>query len=163
MDNLSNQPKPANRSERGQTTAEFVVIFPLIILFFFLIVDFGWLLKNWIVVTSSAREVARCAATQSCEDGDGINIAPEDLGCLRLQQGITGNLDNETVELEYTDESIIVRIEADNEYIGPILPLFNLVTRGALPDPMPLRAREEMRIEIPPEDDSPVNHLCPAT
>jgi hypothetical protein len=133
-----------------------VVIFPLIILFFFLIVDFGWLLKNWIVVTNSAREVARCAATQSCADGDGTEIAPSALGCLRLSQGITGNLSTKDIDIEYGEESVVVFIEADNEYIGPVLGLFSFVTGNALPDPMPLRAREEMRIEIPGGSDEDV-------
>ena len=147
---FSGEPKRTRRGDRGQTTAEFVLVVPFLLLFFFLIVDFGWLLKNWIVVTNSAREVARCAATQSCELGDGTDIAPADLGCQRLAQGITGNLDNEHVDVLYGDESVVVQIEADNEYIGPILGFFSFVTGGALPDPMPLRAREEMRIEIPP-------------
>jgi hypothetical protein len=158
MASLNFQPKPTKGSERGQTTAEFVVIVPLILLFFFLIVDFGWLLKNWIVVTNSAREVARCAATRSCEDADGTDLLPSDLGCLRLNQGITGNLGSKNVEVEYGAESVVVRIEAQNEYIGPVLGLFSLVSAGGLPDPMPLRAREEMRIEIPGGADEDV--LC---
>jgi hypothetical protein len=84
------------------------------------------------------------------------------LGCLRLNQGVTGNLSSKTVDVEYGSESVIVHIEADNEYIGPVLGLFSMVTGGALPDPMPLRAREEMRIEIPGGADE-VGVTCPSS
>jgi hypothetical protein len=148
---FNREPKGTTSHERGQTTAEFVLIVPFLLLFFFLIVDFGWMLKNWVVVTNAARETARCAATQSCEQGDGTDIEAWELACNRLQQGITGNLTNEHIEVLYGSESVVVQIEADNEYIGPILGFFSFVTGGSLPDPMVLRAREEMRIEIPPD------------
>jgi hypothetical protein len=147
---FSRQPKPTMVRERGQTTAEFVLIVPFLLLFFFLIVDFGWMLKNWVVVTNAARETARCAATQSCAQSDGTEIPAWQLACDRLDQGITGNLENQHIEVLYGSESVIVRIDADNNYIGPVLSMFSFVTGGALPDPMPVRAKAEMRIEIPP-------------
>jgi TadE-like protein len=149
--------KKAQRKERGQTTAEFVVVLPFILLLFFLIVDFGWLLKNWIVVTNSAREAARCTVAGSCQL-EGSDVSPEALATDRINAGITGNLTNVVVALEYVDadgiggptagDSVVVCASADNEWIGPIFGMFDWLTGSdPIPNPMPLRAREEMILE----------------
>jgi TadE-like protein len=142
------------RTERAQSTAEFAVIVPLLLLFLFLIIDFGWLLKNWIVVTNSAREATRCATAHACEDTNGVAIAPDALATARLSAGITGNLVNTQVHLVSrhatpvrAGDSIIVCIQADNKYISPVPPMFSLVTANAVPNPLPVAARAEMRLE----------------
>jgi hypothetical protein len=146
------------RRERGQTTAEFVLVLPALLLFFFLMVDFGWILKNWIVVTNTAREAARCAVAASCTV-NGADEDPIDLAEARLDAGITSNLSSRDVQLRFIDEdaddkpdageSLIVCIQADNEYISPVLPFLSMVTGNSdqIPDPLPLRSREEMVIE----------------
>jgi TadE-like protein len=156
--------------ERGQSTAEFVVVLPFILLLFFLIVDFGWLLKNWIVVTNSARESARCTVAVSCQL-NGADTTPSLLAEDRINAGITGNLTNVVVALEYIDadgvggatagDSVVVCASADNEWIGPIFGMLSWLTGSEpVPNPMPLRAREEMILErtpsytIPLSDDS---------
>ncbi len=149
-------------SEKAQTTAEFVMITPFLLLMLFLIVDFGWMLKNWIVVTNSAREAARCAVSRSCTY-DGASVSPESLALTRLDQGITGNLSGKQAVILYIDQdgdtkigagdSIVVCIKGDNHYISPVLPMFSMVTGGsAIPDPLPIAAREEMRLELPPTE-----------
>jgi len=152
---------PTHRRERGQTTAEFVVVLPFLLLLFFLIIDFGWLLKNWIVVTNSAREAARCTVAVSCQL-NGTDTTPSLLAQNRMQAGLTGNLININVpNPEYIDadgnstpsagDSIIICVDSENEWIGPIIGLLNWLTgSNSLPDPMPLRAREEMILERSP-------------
>jgi hypothetical protein len=162
--------KGVRSRERGQSTAEFVVVLPFILLLFFLIVDFGWLLKNWIVVTNSARESARCTVAVSCQL-NGSDVSPVALATNRINAGITGNLTNVQVTLEYINQdtvfgptagdSVVVCASADNEWIGPIFGMLNWLTgTEPVPNPMPLRAREEMILErtpsytIPLSDDS---------
>ncbi len=145
------------RSEKAQTTAEFVIVLPVLLLLFFLIIDFGWLFKNWIVVTNTARETARCTIANACAS------APIDLAKQRITDGITGNLEVDIpptgVVIRFVDldnnnaptdgDTLIVCIRADNSYIGPVLPLFSMVTGNALADPLPLVARSVMVIELP--------------
>jgi hypothetical protein len=144
------------RRERGQTTAEFVIVFPFLILLFFLMVDFGWLFKNWLVVTNTGREVARCAAVSNCRV-EGAEVGPISLGEQRIDAGLFSNISNRTVTVQYVEvqapaglnrgDSIVVCIEADNEYIAPTLEFLSMVSGGSLSNPMPLRARTEMRVE----------------
>src|SRR6187431_2429381 len=92
------------KRERGQTTAEFVLVLPALLLFFFLMVDFGWMLKNWIVVTNTAREVARCAVVDNCSL-NGTAVTPQQLALGdgtetgRLEAGLTTNLTNMAVQV----------------------------------------------------------------
>jgi hypothetical protein len=155
------------RQERGQTTAEFVMVLPALLLFFFLMVDFGWMLKNWIVVTNTAREVARCAVVDNCSL-NGSPVTPQELALGdgtetgRLEAGITSNLSSPFVEVRWIDQngsgalnagdSIVVCVAGDNEYISPVIPFLSMVTgdSDALPDPLPIRAREEMLVERTP-------------
>ena len=58
------QPRPA---ERGQTLIEFALLAPVIILFLFMIVDFGIAMDRRIVLQHAVREGARYAAvTTDC-------------------------------------------------------------------------------------------------
>ena len=78
------------KSERGQVTAEFIVVLPLLLLFFFLTLDFGWQIKNWLVVTNAAREADRCAIASSCflnASGAPEAVTPETLVQSRLWDG----------------------------------------------------------------------------
>ena len=53
----------ARRSERGQGILEFVLVMPLLLLFIFVIVDFGIGINRRVIVTNAAREAARYGAT----------------------------------------------------------------------------------------------------
>ena len=155
--------------QRGQTTVEFVVVLPMLLLLFFLMLEFGWLLKNWIVVTNTAREADRCVLASSCVV-DGAQVGdPVELIESRLLSGITGNLnfDNtQDVFIAYVDaddngsvnagDSLVVCLRARNEAITPLLAFVAMAT--ALPsEGLPIAAREEMLIEF--VDQSPTNPL----
>ena len=47
-------------------------------------------------------------------------------------------------------DSLVTCIEAQSNYISPVIPFLGFISGGAdvLPDPLPLRAREEMLIEF---------------
>jgi hypothetical protein len=168
---LNNQAKSSRgkrgNGEHGQAAVELVLATPFLLLVLFLAIDFGWLLKNSLVITNASREAARCAAlnaVKSCRvDGD-----PEAVIVDRLRRGLgVNNLTsifsgNPTYDIHYIDidgngviearkDSVVVCILANNKYISPVLPFLSMVTRGgALPNPFPLKARTEMRLQEEP-------------
>jgi hypothetical protein len=142
------------RSEKGQSTAEFIAVLPFLLLLFFLIVEFGWLLKNYLVVTNAGREVARCAAVDDCRL-DSVVVTATDLAIDRIRDG-GGVYPDDVGEIEFSihhtgtgvkGDSLIVCIESPSRAVTP-LTIFAGWT-GVLPNPVPLRARTEMRIEAP--------------
>jgi hypothetical protein len=162
-DSTINPAQPVRSRERGQTTAEFVVILPFLLLFLFLIVDFGWL-KNYIVLTNTAREAARCGAVDRCIITGTTEVTPQQLALKRIEQGLGSNIfDSATFDVHYISldggaiekgDSLVVCIKANNEYISPVIPFLSMVTGVSgdtiIPDPLPLKARAEMRVEVAP-------------
>jgi len=170
---MNEQWQQGRKRERGQSTAEFVMVLPALLLFFFLMVDFGWMLKNWIVITNTAREVARCAVVDNCSLS-GSAVTPKQLALGkpagggnpalkgRFEQGITSNLRNAAVQVRYIEQtnnntagpgdSLVVCVSGNNKYISPVIPFLSMVTGNpsVLPDPLPIRAREEMLLERTP-------------
>ncbi|HEU0073611.1 MAG TPA: TadE family protein [Dehalococcoidia bacterium] len=162
--------------ERGQSAAEFVVVVPFLFLIFFLIVDFGWLFKNWIVVTSAARETTRCAAVARCYVDD-AETTPQEFACEQIRGGIGSNvLDNTLVTVEYFDlpdtpagieggqgDYVVVSIASQNEFISPVVPFLSVITGGAsgLSDSIELNARNVMRLEQTPEGASGAASCAP--
>lgn len=133
------------KNERAQTTAEFVVILPFMLLLFFLVVEFGWMLKNYIVVTDTASATARCAVTLCDPDG------PEDYGYTALDDFVGTEtadhyLRNRNVCVVEEDGSIFVTVTADNHHITPVLSLLGIV---GFPNPMELKGTSVMREELP--------------
>ena len=51
-------------NERGQSAVEFALVFPVLLLFLFLIFEFGRVFGSWLLITNAAREGARYAAVQ---------------------------------------------------------------------------------------------------
>ena len=65
------------KREEGQSTVEFALILPLLILLIFGMIDFGWLFYNKIEVNNASREGARYAAihwTEGSYEADTINL-----------------------------------------------------------------------------------------
>jgi hypothetical protein len=136
--------------EKGQTTAEFVLVVPFLLFLFFLMVDFSWMLKNWIVVTNTSREAARCIIADSCQIAGAPANAP-DLIYDRLEAGLISNIDLDNdgqidasdvaLTIEYIDfndndatdagDAVVVCLKATNEWISPVVPFFEMVTLGA--------------------------------
>ena len=63
--------RPGLRSERGAEIIEFAIVTPLLCLVIAAMVDFGFLFRNWEVVTNAAREGARVGMlpSYSCDAG----------------------------------------------------------------------------------------------
>jgi hypothetical protein len=149
------------RGERAQTTTEFVVIFPALLLLLFLMLEFGWMLKNYIVVTNAGREVARCAAVNRCRY-DGAPIGYEALALKRVEDGAaigSGDVSDFLFSIHFIDEdgsgtgdpnkgdSIVVCIASPSGAVTPLRAFAAMV--GVMPDPFLLKARTEMRVEVP--------------
>jgi Flp pilus assembly protein TadG len=54
-------------NERGATLVEFAFVLPLFILLLFAIIDFGWLFTQFLDVKQGAREGARLAIVNNCD------------------------------------------------------------------------------------------------
>jgi Flp pilus assembly protein TadG len=54
-------------NERGATLVEFAFVLPLFILLLFAIIDFGWLFTQFLDVKQGAREGARLAVVNDCD------------------------------------------------------------------------------------------------
>jgi len=147
--------------QRGQTTVEFVIVFPMLVLFFFLMLGFGWLLKDWIIVTNATREATRCAIAASCPSGSNPSVPDAiELAIKRLQQGGVVGSDTSSVQtrLRYVErngrsgmnegDSLYVCVEAESRLLS--LLLGSVAWIGADPVPRKLRAREEMLVEYAP-------------
>ena len=57
------------RRDRGATAVEFALVFPLLLVMLFAIIDFGWVLNQQMSVTAAAREGARYFAIHNLEPG----------------------------------------------------------------------------------------------
>ena len=53
--------------ERGATLVEFAFVLPLFVLLLFAIIDFGWLFTQFLDVKQGAREGARMAVVNDCD------------------------------------------------------------------------------------------------
>jgi len=45
--------------ERGQSAVEFALVLPVLLLFFFFLIEFGRVFGSWLLITNAAREGAR--------------------------------------------------------------------------------------------------------
>jgi hypothetical protein len=101
------------KSVRGQTLIEFAFVLPLILLFFFSLVDFGIAIDRRITLQHAVREGARYGAVHS--DTNDIRQLTAD-----QSQGIVENCD---VTVSYpvgTDAGDSVRVQADFTWEFPI-------------------------------------------
>jgi hypothetical protein len=151
---LKGHPRRSVFGERAQSTTEFVAVFPLVLLLLFLIIDFAWLGKNYLVVTNTARESARCTVAGNCKQF-GNDIGPTALAAFRLSR--MGAPSADILSIRYIDldddnypskgDTIIVCVRGQNNYVTPLPSFFSWLTGGGLPNPLPLHAREEMIID----------------
>ena len=57
------------RRDRGAAAVEFALVFPLLLIMLFAIIDFGWVLNQQMSVTAAAREGARYYAIHNLRGG----------------------------------------------------------------------------------------------
>jgi Flp pilus assembly protein TadG len=133
------------RSALGQAAVEMLILTPIVVMFFLTIVDFGLLLRNWVMVSNAAREGARYAAlggnrtlreiTEKVVNASGGLLNSEDVGVA--YQNRSG-----TASSAPTDRGDSVIVCARRAYTFPLLSNFF----PFLPD-VTVRTKVDMRLE----------------
>jgi hypothetical protein len=137
-----------NRGERGQALLEFAVIFPIMLIFLLIIVDFGLAMDRRVVLQNAVREGARAGAT---------GASPGEIQTLTADHvGITDPAKIDQILVCYVDSDgngqvgnvgDDVRVKADLTYQfttggTEILGAFGVGTLG-----IPMRPSADMRLE----------------
>lgn len=119
------------KNERGASLVEFALVVPILLLLVLGMIEFGWLLTGWTVITGAAREGARAAVVWDIDE-------------------ITDRVENHTDMLPF--QNIII-----NPVIGSPGEETSVEVTGNLPllvgffpiaDPFPIGSRATMRQEF---------------
>ena len=137
------------RSQRGAEIIELALVLPILMLVLGGIVDFGFLFKNYEVVTNAAREGARFGLVPTVTEEDvqtrvGMFLSAGGL----LPASATVTVDNVTVAIDSIRSVSAIRVHVLYPHTYMVLgPLMQLV--GAAPlGTTPLRAAATMRNEV---------------
>jgi Flp pilus assembly protein TadG len=136
-------------SERGAEIVELALVLPILMLVLGGIVDFGFLFKNYEVVTNAAREGARFAVVPTVTAGDVESRVDTFLSAGGLvPANATVTVDNVSVAIDSIRSVSAVRVGVLYPHTYMVLgPLMQLV--GAAPlGTTPLRAAATMRHEV---------------
>jgi hypothetical protein len=137
------------RSERGAEIIELVLVTPLLLMLLGAMFDFGFLFRNWEVVTNAAREGARMGALPSYAcDGSTTDIS-ERIDDYMAAAGIDGGYtvqtkDDSIVTAAGTFNGCLVFVELTQPL--PTLSIFGKFFGGAF-GTVPVRATAFMRTE----------------
>ena len=149
---LSNHPTTrtargsSRAAERGQVLVEFAFLAPIIFLFMFAIIDFGIGINHRVVVTNTAREAARYAATgkseaeiqaRAIEQSEGLVTDPADVDVLFFDMNADGQL--------LPGDSVAVRLQYTYEFVTPLAGIGNLW--GGAPTSFQMNACTDMCLE----------------
>ena len=137
------------RSERGAEIVELALVLPILMLVLGGIVDFGFLFKNYEVVTNAAREGARFAVVPTVTAGEvqtRVNLFLSAGGLVPANATVT--VDHVTVALDSIRSVAAVRVHVlyPHTYmvLGPLMQLTGAAPLGTTP----LSAAATMRTEI---------------
>jgi len=112
------------REDSGQSTVEFALVLPVVILFLMLIVQCGLVLRDRVLVTHAAREGARAAAVAETDREAAAQRAVERAGELNPDQT------SETVEILDNGRAVRVQVtyrsRTDLPLIGALIPDIDL-------------------------------------
>lgn len=112
------------RGDQGQSTVEFALVLPLVVLVILLVVQAGFVARDQLLVSHAAREAARAAAVSDGDRAGAAMTAARNSGRLRADQ-LSG-----TVSLVDQGESVRVvvsyRSTTDLALIGALVPDIDL-------------------------------------
>ena len=125
--------------ERGGSLVEFAMVLPLMLSVVFGIVDFGRTFQAWIMLTNSAREGARVAATGATTSAI----------CSRVQatSGLSGATCTVSNPGGVSGTSVIVTSQYTIRFITPIGSLVSMLGAGRLASSYTLTSTADMRLE----------------
>ena len=140
---------------------EFVLIFPMLLIFALAIAEFGFMLHANITVNSAAREGARFAAVANLPSDPPLTC---DAGSIekRTVDSSTGLLQCSEVTVGYIEQTgdavygrgdeVVVNIDHTYTSKTPLGDLLNALSFGAIPSTVQVRACADARLEVPPID-----------
>jgi len=125
------------RSEGGQSTVEFAMVLPILLLLLMGIIEFGRIISSYMIINNLAREGARFAA---------VGKTDSQITTLLLNEHAT--LDVDKLEVQFSPvysarvkgEPLKVTVNYTVDLITPLIPEF-------LPNPLPISSECTMRLE----------------
>ena len=149
------------RSESGQALIEFVMLFPLVLVFLLFIIEFGFAMHTFVTVNNTASEAARYAAVANlpgnCGPGSvsieqravdasaGLVKCPEVLVAYQKPAGQPQYLRGDGVR---------VGIKHVYTPLTPLGSLISVLSLGAIPDSWIMTACSDARLEQRPLDQT---------
>jgi Flp pilus assembly protein TadG len=122
------------RNRKGQSTVEFALILPVLLLLIFAIIEFGFILNAYVTVVSAAREGARYGIVDETLEYDEIRQRVKDYA------GILDPDNFGTIGVERDKDKLTVIVPYDVPILDPIM--------GAiLGDSVTVRAKITMAME----------------
>ena len=121
------------RSGRGQTLIEFAFVLPIILVFFFSIVDFGIAIDKRIALQHGVREGARFGAVHTVENDIKQRTVDESAGIIDLADVDVCYEDGTDANTTIGDAGDSVRIQSNFTWDFPIMEeIFSVFGVGAL-------------------------------
>ena len=148
---LRRSPRSRAASERGAEIIELALVTPLFLLLIAAMFDFGFLFRNWEVVTNAAREGARLGVLPDYVCDDTTTDVKDRIDDYMAASGIS-DTDAYTVSVNTTAvdtaagtfNACVVQVELTQPL--PTLSVIGTLTGGAFGD-VPVRANAIMRTE----------------
>lgn len=120
------------KDRRGQSTVEFALVLPILLLIVFGIIEFGLIFNAYVTVISSSREGARYGIVGDRNEAEIVQKVKDTAGILDA-----GKLD---VNVQNTGTEITVVVVYHADILDPIM-------GGILGKSIPLRAKTTMAME----------------
>ena len=108
-------------SERAQTLIEFAFVLPLILVFFFSIVDFGIAIDRRIILQHGVREGTRFAAVHSIELDIKQRVVDQSQGIIDLDDVVVCYVDGTDGNSSVGDPGDYVRVQSNFTWSFPIM------------------------------------------
>lgn len=146
------------RAEAGNALVEFALVLPLLLVIFAGIVDFGFLLQRYEVVTNAAREGARIAVLPGYTDAivrervrayiqEGLGLSQTDLDALVPADATAIPVEYDSISAGGASFDVVrVRVNYPHTFLvlGPVMGLIN----GTWGSSITISATSTMRLEL---------------
>jgi Flp pilus assembly protein TadG len=145
--------------ERGQAMVEFVLVFPMLLIFALALMEFGFMLHANISVNSAAREGARFAAVanQPSATPGTCDVGSIEERTVDSSSGVLACSEVTIVYIEQTGDTVYGRgdevvVNIDHTYTTktPFGDVLNALSFGTIPSTVQIRACGDARLEVPP-------------
>jgi Flp pilus assembly protein TadG len=138
----------AFRGQRGQAIIEFLIVFPLMALLLFAIVDFGLALYQRHVLINAVSDAATIAARDRDSDRDSVEDDLVDFAHGYLSQA---DADGAFIQLPCgIDRPLIVEVNKEYELVSPLQGMLDMLDPGGAPTiEIDLKAKKETKRTVP--------------